>query len=61
MINNLTIGKIHASTILASNASFVGDFAMGAGSATTGAMPSSIAVSALTNQVSQGRLYLQLD
>lgn len=61
ILNNLTIGKIHASTILASNASFVGDFAMGVGSVTTGAMPSSIAKSAMTNQVSQARLYMQLD
>jgi trimeric autotransporter adhesin len=59
--NNLTIGKIHASTILASNASFVGDFAQAVGSVTTGAMPSSIAESALTNAVSQARLYMQFD
>lgn len=61
IINNLTIGKISPTSISASNASFVGDFAMGVGSVTTGAMPSSIAETALTNQVSQGRLYIQLD
>jgi hypothetical protein len=61
IINNLTIGKIHASTILASNSTYVGDFAMGVYSTTTGAMPSSLNVNALTNQVSQARLYLQLD
>lgn len=61
IVNNLTIGKVHASTILASNASFVGDFAMGVRSATTGGLPTSIGVSDLTNQVSQARLYIQLD
>lgn len=61
VINNLTVGKVFASTILASNASFVGDFAQGVGSVTTGAMPSSIAETALTNAVSQARLYMQLD
>jgi hypothetical protein len=61
ILNNLTIGKIHATTILASNTSFVGDFNQAVGSVTTGAMPSSIANSAMTNAVSQARLYLQLD
>lgn len=60
-INNLTIGKMYASTILASNSTFVGDFQMGVGNATTAAMPTSIAKSIMTNQISQGRLYLQLD
>ena len=61
VINNLTIGKIYATTALASNASHVGDFAQGVLSATTSVMPSSIAESALTNAVSQARLYMQLD
>lgn len=60
-MNNLTIGKIHATTLLASNASYVGDFMQGVGSVTTGAMPSSVAETALTNAVSQARLYIQLD
>lgn len=53
IVNNLTIGKIYASTITASNSTFVGDFNMGVQSTTTGAMPSSVNVAALTNQVSQ--------
>jgi hypothetical protein len=61
IINNLTIGKIFASTILASNASFVGDFNQGVYSATSSVLPASIAVSGLTNAVSQARLYLQFE
>ena len=61
MINNLTIGKIYGSTVSATNASFVGDFAMGVLSATTGAMPSAVAESQMTNAISQQRLYIQLD
>lgn len=61
IINNLTIGKIFATTVSGSNASFVGDFAQGVLSATTGVMPTSIAESQLTNAASQQRLYIQLD
>jgi hypothetical protein len=61
MLNNLTIGKIYASTALVSNASYVGDYAQGVLTATTSAMPSAIAESQMSNQVSQARVYLQLD
>jgi hypothetical protein len=61
VINNLTIGKIQATTILASNSTFVGDFAQGAYNTTTGAMPSAVAKSQMTNAISQMRLYMQLD
>jgi hypothetical protein len=61
VINNLTIGKIHGSTILASNSTFVGDFAQGVYSATTSALPAAVAKSQMSNAVSQARLYIQLD
>lgn len=59
--NNLTIGKIYATTVLATNASFVGDFALGVYSATSGGLADTIARSGLTNAASQGRLYVQLE
>lgn len=61
VINNLTIGKIFATTAIASNASHVGDFAQGVYSATSSNLPSTIALSGLTNAVSQQRMYLQFD
>jgi hypothetical protein len=61
VINNLTIGKVFATTALASNASFVGDFAQGVYSASSSNLPSTIALSGLTNAVSQQRMYLQFD
>jgi hypothetical protein len=61
VINNLTIGKIYGSTVLASNSTFVGDFGQGVYSATTSALPASVAKSQMSNAVSQARLYIQLD
>jgi hypothetical protein len=61
LVNNLTIGKIYASTISASNSTFVGDYHMGVYNTTTNAMPSGVNINALTNQVSQAKLYIQLD
>jgi hypothetical protein len=61
VINNLTIGRIFASSAFASNASHVGDFAQGVYSATSSNLPSTIARSGLTNAVSQQRMYLQFD
>lgn len=60
-INNLTVGKVHATTILASNTSHVGDYNQGVYSATTGALPSTIADNQITNAISQARMYLQVD
>jgi hypothetical protein len=61
VINNLTIGRIFASSAFASNATHVGDFAQGVYSATSSNLPSTIARSGLTNAVSQQRMYLQFD
>lgn len=61
VINNLTIGRIFASSAFASNASYVGDFAQGVYSATSSNLPATIARSGLTNAVSQQRMYLQFD
>ena len=61
VINNLTIGKIFNSTVVASNASFVGDWAQGVYSSSSNGLPSTLAISGLTNAVSQQRMYLQLD
>lgn len=61
VINNLTIGKVHASTILASNTTFVGDYAQGVYATTTNAMPAAVALSQMTNAISQMRLYFQLE
>ena len=60
-INNLTWGKIKGTSNIASNASFVGDYAQGVLSAQTAAFPNTLADSQLTNQVSLGRQYLQFD
>jgi len=61
VINNLTIGKIYGSTLLASNASYVGDFNQGVMSVTSSNLPATAAWSQLTNAVSQARMYLQFD
>ena len=61
VINNLTIGKIFNSTVVASNASYVGDWAQGVYSSSSNGLPSTLAISGLTNAVSQQRMYLQLD
>lgn len=59
--NNLTIGKIRTSTIEATNASFVGEFACGGYSASSSNLPNSLALSGLTNVASQARMYIQFD
>jgi hypothetical protein len=61
VINNLTIGKIFATTVLGSAASYVGDFAQGVYSSSSSNLPATIAISGLTNAVSQNRMYLQLE
>jgi hypothetical protein len=61
VINNLTIGKFYASTVLATAASFVGDYAQGVYSSSSNGLPSTLAISGLTNAVSQQRMYLQLE
>ena len=61
VINNLTIGKIYASTVLATAASFVGDFAQGVYSSSSNGLPATLAISGLTNAVSQQRMYLQFE
>jgi hypothetical protein len=61
MINNLTIGKLYATTVNASNASYVGDFAQGVYSATSSNLPNTIGITGFTNAVSQARQYIQLE
>jgi hypothetical protein len=61
VINNLTVGKVFATTVLASNSTFVGDYAQGVYSATTGAMPAAVAKSQMTMAVSQALLYHQFE
>lgn len=61
VINNLTIGKVYATTLLASNSTFVDDHAQGVYATTTGAMPSAVAKSQMTNAVSQALLYHQFE
>ena len=61
MMNNLTIGKVYATTVLATNASFVGDYAQAVYSATSSNLPDTIAISGLTNAISQMRQYIQLE
>jgi hypothetical protein len=58
---NLSVGKLYATTALVSNASFVGDFAQGVYSATSSNLPANIAMSGLTNAVSQNRMYIQFE
>ena len=61
-INNLTIGRIDtAAGFSISNASRIGDFGQGVYSVTSSNLPATLAVSGLTNAVSQARMYLQLD
>ena len=61
VINNLTVGKIYATTAISSNSTYVGDYNQGVYSATTSALPSAVAKSEMTNAVSQARLYLQFE
>jgi hypothetical protein len=61
VINNLTVGKIFGSTLLATDASYVGDFNQGVLTATSSVLPATAAWSQLTNAVSQARMYLQFD
>jgi hypothetical protein len=61
VINNLTIGKVYATTVLASNSTFVADYAQGVYNTTTGAMPAAVAKSQMTNAISQAILYHQFE
>jgi hypothetical protein len=62
MYSNLSVGRIDVNAgISISNASRVGDWAQGVYSATSSNLPNTLAVSGLTNQVSQARMYLQFD
>jgi hypothetical protein len=60
-INNLTWGKIKSNSFFATAASFVDDFAQGVFTAQSAALPSTIADSQISNQVSLGRQYLNFD
>lgn len=59
--NNLTIGKIGTGGVTATNASHVGEFAQGVYSASSSNLPNTLALSGLTNAVSQARMFLQFD
>ena len=61
IINNISLGKLYASTALGSNASYIGDYGQGVYGTTTGVMPSSVAKSQLTNAISQMILYHQFE
>lgn len=61
VINNLTIGKIYASTVLATNTSYVGDYNQAIYTVTSGAFPAAVADNQVSNAVSQMRLYMQLE
>jgi len=61
VINNLTVGKIYGSTLLASNSTYVGDFNQGVLNTTSTALPATAHWSQLTNAVSQNRMYLQFN
>jgi hypothetical protein len=61
MMNNLTIGKIGTGGVTATNASFVGDFAQGVYGTTSSALLNTIALSGLTNAISQMRMYIQFE
>lgn len=61
VINNLTLGKIYASTVIASNSTHVGDYEQGVLSATTGAMPAAVAKSQMTAAISRAILYHQFE
>jgi hypothetical protein len=62
MINNLTVGRLDTDAGFSiSNASRIGDFGQGVYSVTSSNLPATIALSGLTNAVSQARMYLQLD
>jgi hypothetical protein len=59
---NLSVGRISpADGISISAASRVGDWAQGVYSVTSAGLPNTLALSGLTNQVGQARMYLQLD
>jgi hypothetical protein len=61
VINNITVGKIYATTAISSNSTYVGDYNMGVYNSTTNAMPAAVAKSQMTNAVSQARMYLQFE
>lgn len=59
--SNLSVGKIGTGGASVSNASNVGDFAMGVWSATSSNLPNTLQLSGFTNAISQARMYLQFD
>lgn len=59
--SNLSIGKIGTGGASVSNASNVGDFAMGVWSATSSNLPDTLQLSGFTNAISQARMYIQFD
>lgn len=61
VINNLTIGRISPASITATAASNLGDWAQGVYSSSSNGLPATLAISGLTNAVSQQRMYLQMD
>jgi hypothetical protein len=61
VINNLTVGKVYASTVIGSAASYVGDWNQGVYSSSSNGLPATLAISGLTNAVSQQRMHLQFD
>jgi hypothetical protein len=58
---NLSVGKISPTGVSVTNASYVGEFAQGVYSSSSSNLPNTLALSGLTNMVSQARMYLQLD
>lgn len=60
--SNLSVGRVDVNAgISISNVSRVGDFAQGVYSATSSNLPSTLAISGLTNAVSQARMYIQFE
>jgi hypothetical protein len=60
--NNLTIGRVDVNAgFQISATSRVGDFALGIYNTTSAGLPSTLAVSGLTNAVSQARMYIQFE
>ena len=60
-INNLSFGKIFASTMLVSNASYVGDFNQAVYSAQTNVLPATVADLNVTNAVSLAKQVLKFE
>jgi hypothetical protein len=60
--SNLSVGRVDVNAgISISAASRVGDWAQGVYSVTSAGLPNTLAMSGLTNQVAQARMYLQFD